>query len=141
MRSCATTSVTKPTTMVKIIAFENKGETHSGRFAVQYRYACGNPTCANIEKIAGHISTMNRSPRPVGPKAQALSKLVTTPDESIRAFVLKTSLKFRFSMNSSQSGEFQTLIRKGTPCRPHNLFVERVSLFRHPVPRILTYSI
>ena len=57
------------------------------------------PDGFTIEKIAGHINTTIRSPRPSGPKAQALSKLVITPDDSIRALVLKTSLIFRSSID------------------------------------------
>ena len=83
---------------VKITAFENKAETQSGRFAAQNRYAWGKPICAAIEKMPGHINTTIRFPRPAGPRAHALRRLVTTPKQSISTFVLKTNLMLRFSI-------------------------------------------
>jgi hypothetical protein len=36
----------------------------------------------------------NKSPRPAGPKAQALNKLVATPQKRIMALATKTSFTF-----------------------------------------------
>src|SRR6185437_3795200 len=58
--------------------------------------------------MAGHISTTIKSPRPLGPSARALSKLVTTPEHNISAFVLKTNLMLRFSIYLTKFFELST---------------------------------
>src|SRR6266850_7724348 len=49
----------------------------------------------NSAQTGGQSVTTSRSPRPAGPSAQALKRLVTTPHKRIMALAMKTSLTFR----------------------------------------------
>ena len=97
MKTSASASAPRPTTVEKSIAFEKSIDTHDGSLAARYRWACVKPNVASKAQTGGHNITINRSPRPAGPSAQALSKLVNTPHTSASALVLKTI--FMFLMN------------------------------------------
>jgi hypothetical protein len=98
MVSSASASAATPTTREKSTALEKSIDTHAGSFAAQYRCACVRPQVASSATTGGHNITISKSPRPAGPSAQALSRLVSTPHSRASALVLNTIFMFRLNM-------------------------------------------
>src|SRR5882672_1068604 len=97
MISSANAKVATPETSAKSRAFEKSIETQSGSFATQYRWACDRPRLTNSAQTGGQSTITKRSPRPAGPSAHALNRLVSTPQSRISALALKTSRILRAS--------------------------------------------